>query len=233
MAEADTLALLVARLDAGVREREAALEAIGAERRRAMEAELAEARSERDAAGRELASVRSALSHVEAGNNRQALRLFEEALGLLAEDEPTADAERSVLLAHVGRLHARMDAPDLAGAAYTEALELDLDNDINSGGEVEEIAIFRYLANVARFGGLPIGPLGARAAISAADYDGQIATGRQFERSGGEMSIVLCGCFTPVLVEEIGNDNGKMDAGETFFIRGRFLERMQSTSWRS
>lgn len=107
-------------------------------------------------------------------------------------------------------------------------IEIDVDDDINSGGELQEIALFRYLANVARFGGLPTGPLGARAAISADDYDGNISIGRQFERSGAEMALTLCGCFNPTLVQEIGNNDGKMDEGETFIVRGRFFERMPS-----
>jgi tetratricopeptide (TPR) repeat protein len=70
----------------------------------------------------------AALAHTQAENNRDALDLFEEALALLAENDPEADAERSALLAYVGLLHARMDAPARADAAYTEALELDRDN---------------------------------------------------------------------------------------------------------
>ncbi len=109
-------------------------------------------------------------------------------------------------------------------------IELDVDNQKNSGGELEPITFNRYLANVARFGGLPKGSIGARAAISPQDYDGVFSVGPQFERSGAEFVLVLCGCFTPTLVSETGNGDGLFDAGESMIVRGRFFERMQSVA---
>jgi Dockerin type I domain len=106
--------------------------------------------------------------------------------------------------------------------------EFNLDGVDNSGGELENVAKFRYLANAARFGGLPTGTIGDRAAKSAFDYDGFFFSGPQFERSGAELTLILCGCFTPALVSETGNGDGLFDAGETMIVRGRFLERFVS-----
>ena len=107
-------------------------------------------------------------------------------------------------------------------------IEFDLDGNIDSGGELESTAMFRFLGNAARFGGLPTGEIGARTAKSASDYDGVFQTAPQFERTGAEMAFVFCGCFAPTLIEEIGDDDGIMEFGETHIVRGRFLERMQA-----
>ncbi len=109
-------------------------------------------------------------------------------------------------------------------------IEIDLDNNIDSGGELENTATFRFLANAGRFGGLPSGPIGARVAHSTDDYDGVFQSSPQFERSGAEMTFVFCGCFQPVVRQEVGNGNGIFESGESMIVRGRFLERMQATA---
>ncbi|MCB9838731.1 MAG: hypothetical protein H6813_05280 [Phycisphaeraceae bacterium] len=107
-------------------------------------------------------------------------------------------------------------------------LELDVDEHANSGGELEAVAVSRFLANVARFGGLPGGSFGERAAQSADDYDGNYFSQPQFERSGAEFSLIMCGCFQPAIVSEDGDMDGVFDAGETWVVEGRFFERMQA-----
>lgn len=109
-------------------------------------------------------------------------------------------------------------------------VELDVDGRKNSGGELEPIAHDRYLANVARFGGLPESSFGERAALSADDYDGSFFTGPQFERTGAEFALALCGCFAPTIVQEIGDNDGIFEVGETMDVRGRFFERMQAVA---
>jgi len=104
--------------------------------------------------------------------------------------------------------------------------EIDVDKKSNSGGELEPVANSRFLANVARFGGLPKSSFGERAAQSTADYDGDYFAGPQFERSGAEFTLILCGCFEPTVVSEDGDQNGKFNAGETWLVEGRFFERM-------
>ena len=107
-------------------------------------------------------------------------------------------------------------------------IEFDVDGRKNSGGELEPIARQRYLANVARFGGLPESSFGERAAQSAADYDGEFFTGPQFERTGAEFAIALCGCFNPTVTLEVGDQDEIFDAGEIMDVRGRFFERTQA-----
>lgn len=109
-------------------------------------------------------------------------------------------------------------------------IELDVDRQKNSGGELDPVARNRYLANVARFGGLPEGSIGERAATTAAEYDSFFTTDPQYERTGAEFALVLCGCFNPTIVAETGDNNGMLDAGETMIVRGRFFERMQAVA---
>jgi len=106
--------------------------------------------------------------------------------------------------------------------------ELDVDDQKNSGGELEPIALQRFLANVARFGGLPEGSISDRVATSADDFDGDFFSPPQFERTGAELALVMCGCFNPEVVEEGGDGDGVFDPGETWIVRGRFFERMQA-----
>ncbi|RMH25841.1 MAG: hypothetical protein D6693_08180 [Planctomycetota bacterium] len=107
-------------------------------------------------------------------------------------------------------------------------VEIDLDNNPDSGGELEPLARDRLLGNVGRFGALPRGVLGARAATSRADYDNVFGFGREFERSGIDMALVLCGCAPIDNVVEEGNLNGIMEAGETMTLTGPFLERFRA-----
>lgn len=104
-------------------------------------------------------------------------------------------------------------------------VEFDLDRDRDTGGEIGGGSIYRYLANVARFGGLPSGSLAGRAARSAADYDFDFYTGPYFERSGEDFSLVLCGCNPVTVVSAGGNGDLIFDAGETWVVRGRFFQR--------
>lgn len=75
----------------------------------------------------------AALAHAEAGNDREALRHFEEALDLLGDENPEDELERSALLANTGRMHARLGDDARAEAAYGGALELDNDNALALG----------------------------------------------------------------------------------------------------
>ncbi len=105
-------------------------------------------------------------------------------------------------------------------------LEIDVDNDVNTGGEFDPGARVRYLANVARFGRVPGGTLAPRAARSANDYNSNFSSEPQYERSGGDFVLMMCGCWAVTIVSEGGNANGIMDPGETWIVRGRFLQRV-------
>lgn len=104
-------------------------------------------------------------------------------------------------------------------------VEFDVDNNHNTGGDLAGTARNRYLANIARFGALPPAPQASRTVIWGTQADASYATHPQFERSGSDFAITLCGCDTPELVSQTGNDDSVMDPGETFIIRGRFFER--------
>ena len=107
-------------------------------------------------------------------------------------------------------------------------LEIDVDADPNTGGELNAVAESRYLATIARFGALPEGVTGPRAARNGDDLDLDFYLGPQIERTGADFAIAMCGCFESTLVSETGDADGVMDAGETFVVQGRFFERYQA-----
>lgn len=109
-------------------------------------------------------------------------------------------------------------------------LDIDVDDNPNTGGELGAPAVQRYLANVGRFGRRPAGPLAERVARSARDYDLIFSTDPQYERSGADFAIALCGCWPTTIVHEGGNGNGVFEHGETWIVRGRFFQRFQSFS---
>jgi hypothetical protein len=106
-------------------------------------------------------------------------------------------------------------------------IELDLDANINTGGELGPSATTRPLANLARFATTPAPStgLGPRAAISSCDFDNNCATGPAFERSGADFTLALCGCGCFGLEEGDTNSNGIFDPGEVWILDGQFLQR--------
>lgn len=104
-------------------------------------------------------------------------------------------------------------------------IELDVDSSRDSGGELGGVAATRFLANAARFGGTPRDSVGERAARFGADVDFDFASLPQYERSGAEFAIALCGCSALTIISQSGDMDGVFDAGETWIVRGRFLER--------
>jgi len=106
-------------------------------------------------------------------------------------------------------------------------IELDVDDRKDTGGHLGASAESRFMANVARFGSRPEGSIGERIATSADDYDRNLFTGPQFERSGADWSLAFCGCSSVTLVSEQGNGNGLFEAGETMIVRGRFFARSE------
>lgn len=104
-------------------------------------------------------------------------------------------------------------------------LDLDIDDRKNTGGELSLPAELRYLANVARFGRIPHDESGVEAARSAEDIDQDFFTPPFYERTGADYAVALCGCWEVGIVFEGGNGDGIFDAGETWLVSGRFLER--------
>jgi hypothetical protein len=105
------------------------------------------------------------------------------------------------------------------------SVEFDVDDDMNTGGELGSAARFTYLANLARFGEVPTGALSSRAAAEGTDVDSSFNTGPQFERSGADFALVLCGCFDVTVTDAFGDANGRFDAGDTWIVSGRFFQR--------
>jgi len=105
-------------------------------------------------------------------------------------------------------------------------LELDMDADKETGGELGAAAKSRYLANVGRFGRMPSSALGPRAATWGTQLDGIFSTAPQYERSGADMVLNLCGCYQVTIVSQNGNSNGVFEAGETWVVRSAFFQRV-------
>jgi hypothetical protein len=95
-------------------------------------------------------------------------------------------------------------------------LEFDIDNCNDTGGELGGAATLRYLANAARFGGLPTGATSGRAARSGNDFDFDFYTDPQFERSGEDFALALCGCFPVSLIS--------VDT-HTWIVQSRYFQR--------
>lgn len=103
--------------------------------------------------------------------------------------------------------------------------EFDLDNDDDSGGEERSVAVTRYLANAARFGSIPTDADGKRLVLGPGDLDSSFSSEPQFERTGAEFVLALCGCWDLTVSDEGGAPDGRFDAGDTWIVRGRFFER--------
>jgi len=109
-------------------------------------------------------------------------------------------------------------------------VEFDLDDLLDTGGEIDTLR-HRFLGNVARFGGLPPGELGDRAARGIHDLDDDLTTPPFVERSGEEMHLALCGCDPIAVIDRFGDPTPEtFDAGDTWIIQGRFLHRTHAFS---
>lgn len=106
-------------------------------------------------------------------------------------------------------------------------LDIDVDDEKDTGGELDGAAESRYLANVGRFGIRPYDSLGERIATSRQDIDGNFNTQPQYERSGADFALVLCGCDAPTIVSQSGNMDNIFDPGEDWIVNARFFERAQ------
>lgn len=106
-------------------------------------------------------------------------------------------------------------------------IEVDMDDDNQSGGEVEAPE-FRFLANVARFGGLLAGAaFHDRQASSDSDLDGNFVSKPYVERHGEEFHLAfLGGLFGDGDVTEIvGNGDLNFDVDEEWIIDGSWFHR--------
>jgi hypothetical protein len=103
--------------------------------------------------------------------------------------------------------------------------EFDVDDDIDTGGEPSSAAPLRLLGITGRFAARPEGMLGQRLAVSASSFDSNWLTPPQYERSGTDFTLMLCGCWPVTIVSQSGNNDSIFDAGETWVVRSRFFQR--------
>lgn len=107
-------------------------------------------------------------------------------------------------------------------------IEFDLDADENTGGELKS-PDFRYLGNVARFGGLPNeARFLERAAPDDSAFDDDITTSPFVDRSGEEFHLAFIGeeiSQVEVKQESPGGNPAIFEAGETWEIEGELFHR--------
>lgn len=106
-------------------------------------------------------------------------------------------------------------------------IEIDMDNDFNTGGELDSPR-YRYLGNIARFGGLPANSQHRdRTAIQGSDLDQNFLTEPFVERHGEDFHIaILGGNFTANDIDKIdGNTDSVFESGETWNINASWFHR--------
>ncbi len=104
-------------------------------------------------------------------------------------------------------------------------VEIDMDGDLDTGGELNTPE-FRYLSNVARFGGRTGMPeLFYRELSQGSDLDGNFETAPFVERSGEEFHIALLGNDTSQITVIDGDTDRQFEPGESWLILGRHFHR--------
>lgn len=104
-------------------------------------------------------------------------------------------------------------------------IEIDVDDDDDTGGEPFEAAALRPLAQASRFGGRFTGSIGERQAIDANDLTGSWHDEPQFARSGADYALVFCGCYATEVVFKSDTTYATFSSGQTWIVRGRFFQR--------
>lgn len=106
------------------------------------------------------------------------------------------------------------------------SVEIDVDEDLDTGGDLGGVAANRRLANMGRFGIVPRGSLGARMARAGSDVDLSFFSTPQYERSGADFALTMCGCFGVQIAQRIAGDTDSLfEADEAWVVRGRFFQR--------
>ncbi len=104
-------------------------------------------------------------------------------------------------------------------------VEIDMDGNLSTGGEVDSPQ-YRYLGNVARFGGqVPLPALRTRVAIDASAFDRNFLTPPFVERSGEDFHLALLGGEATAIRELHGNGNGFFERGEAWLLTGAYFHR--------
>lgn len=104
-------------------------------------------------------------------------------------------------------------------------IEIDMDNDADTGGEIDAPE-FRYLANVARFGGLPNLPrFFDRIATDSSSFLRSFEYPPYLERHGEEFHIAFLGNDISSIEVTDGNTDRVFEAGEEWLIWGHHFHR--------
>lgn len=103
-------------------------------------------------------------------------------------------------------------------------VDLDIDRDTDTGGDLPGVAPTRVLANAARFGVRPYRN-SARAAVTGNDLYNPWNVEPQIARSGADFSLVMCGCFPVTVVSTSTPCPVAFTAGSTWVVQGRFFQR--------
>lgn len=106
-------------------------------------------------------------------------------------------------------------------------VEIDMDDDEDTGGELDAPE-FRYLGNIARFGGQPLDSVFEdRIAEDGSAFDGDFETKPYVERSGEEFHLALLhqGYTIHDIVHVIGNGDAVFETGETWDVPGQWFHR--------
>jgi len=108
-------------------------------------------------------------------------------------------------------------------------VEFDADREPDTGGQVDYVRN-HVLGNVSRFGGALSDSIGERAAVTAADFDGNLLTSPLVERSGEEFQLSFCSCFSFTINTQGDATPATFDAGDTWILTGRFFQRIDAFS---
>lgn len=125
--------------------------------------------------------------------------------------------------------HSPTHAPFLYGPnPVVGFIEFDMDANVDTGGELNAPQ-YRYLGNVARFGGIPVGPeFVDRVARDGFAFDGFVTSPPFVDRSGEEFHWVLLGeeiSSHEVKRESVGGAPAIFEAGESWIIEGKMMHR--------
>ncbi len=104
-------------------------------------------------------------------------------------------------------------------------IDIDIDGNLNTGGEFAPEANLKFLANAARFGGLYHGANVLRGAANGAEIDSNYVTDPQYERSGADFVLDLSGHEDVILVSGDADGDGMFGEDETIIVRSRFFHR--------
>ncbi len=109
-------------------------------------------------------------------------------------------------------------------------IEIDVDNDKDTGGDSSDgDAPLHFLANAARFGGLPSGPISVRAAQGSSDLFESWTHPPQIQLSGADWIMPFCGCFATNVVSQ-STPCATFGPGATWVVEGRFFQRSSGYS---